>query len=82
VNTNSEKLLAQKSKKRKERGGWRQTITVPWDRERVLQKTQVIVVLSVVEHDMYGCLPAIPGELPKIPGILRTTAEEKGLTVG
>jgi hypothetical protein len=52
VNTNSEKLLVQKSKKRKERGGWRQTITVLWDRECVLQKPQVIVVLSVVESNM------------------------------
>jgi hypothetical protein len=82
VNTNSEKLLAQKRKKRKERGGWRQTITVLWDRECVLQKAQVIVVPSIAGRNMQGYLPTIPGELPKIPGILRTTAGEKGLTVG
>jgi len=38
-------LLARKRKKRKERGGWRQRITVLWDRERILEKPQVIVVL-------------------------------------
>jgi len=46
VNASSAKLLARKRKKRKERGGWRQRITVLWDRERILGKTQVIVVLS------------------------------------
>jgi hypothetical protein len=82
VNASSGKLLARKRKKRKERGGWRQRITVLWDRGRILEKAQVIVVLSVVRHNILRELPTIPGELPKIPGILRTTAGEKGLTVG
>jgi hypothetical protein len=74
--------LARKREKRKERGGWRQRITVLWDRERILEKAQVIVVLSEVRHNIWSETPTIPGELPKIPGILRTTAGEKGLTVG
>jgi hypothetical protein len=81
VNASSGKLLARKRKKRKERGGWRQTITVLWDRERISEKAQVIVVPSAIDRNIQGQLPTIPGELPKIPGILRTTAGEKGLTV-
>jgi hypothetical protein len=50
VNASSAKLLARKSKKRKERGGWRQRITVLWDRERILKKPQVIVVLQDDRH--------------------------------
>jgi len=31
---------------------------------------------------MLGDLPRIPGQMPKIADVLRTTPEEKGLTVG
>jgi len=38
--------------KGKERGGWRQTITVLWDRERISEKAQVIVVPSLAGRNI------------------------------
>jgi hypothetical protein len=52
VNASSAKLLARERKKRKERGGWRQRITVLWDRERILEKTQAIVVIPSYRHNI------------------------------
>jgi hypothetical protein len=52
VKATSGKLLAPKRKKRKERGGWRQRITVLWDRERISKKTQIIVVIVSGIHNI------------------------------
>jgi hypothetical protein len=52
VNASSGKLLARKRKKRKERGGWRQRITVLWDRKRISEKAQVIVVVADMRHNI------------------------------
>jgi len=52
VNASGGKLLARNRNKRKERGGWRQRITVPWDRERIFEKAQVIVVPSAFGHNI------------------------------
>ena len=46
------------------------------------EKAQDVVVISVEGFDISRYLPVITGELPEIRGVLRTTAEEKGLTVG
>jgi hypothetical protein len=52
ANASGEKLLARKSEKRKERGAWRQRITVLWDREQNLEKAQVMVVFREDGHNI------------------------------
>jgi len=48
----------------------------------ILEKTQSVVFFGVGSYKMQGYLPTIPGELPKIADVFRTTAGEKGLTLG
>ena len=45
------------------------------------QKTQLVVVTGVECFDIWGDLPRITGQLPKITDVFRTTPEEKGLTL-
>lgn len=45
------------------------------------REAQVIVILIQQEHYRLGYLPTIPGQLPKIADVLRTTPGEKGLTL-
>jgi hypothetical protein len=45
------------------------------------EKAQLIASRELRRHKILWELPTIPGELPKIADVLRTTAEEKGLTL-
>ena len=46
------------------------------------QKAQLVVVTGVECFDIWGDLPRIAGQLPKIADVFRTTPDEKGLTLG
>jgi len=46
------------------------------------QKAQLVVVTGVRGFDIWGDLPKIPGQLPKIADVFRATPDEKGLTLG
>jgi hypothetical protein len=46
------------------------------------EKAQYVVFIRLSGHNMLSRLPTIPGKFPKIPDVLRTTADEKGLTLG
>ena len=46
------------------------------------REIQSVVVLIAMQHYILEDLPTIPGDLPRIADIVRTTAGEKGLTVG
>lgn len=48
----------------------------------IVEKAQYVVFYGVHGYKMQGYLPTIPGELPKIADVFRTTAGEKGLTLG
>ena len=45
------------------------------------EKAQPLVSRGLCRHKILWELPTIPGELPKITDVLRTTAGEKGLTL-
>jgi hypothetical protein len=45
------------------------------------REAQVIVAPISVGHNLLGYLPTIPGQLPKIAYVVRTTAVEKALTL-
>jgi hypothetical protein len=45
------------------------------------EKLLAVVVLMGLGYKMWSDLPTIPGDMPKIPCILRTTAIENRLTL-
>jgi len=75
-------LEKQRVRNGRPQGGMQTKDNRPLGQGSLQRKAQNVVVHTARNVNISWYLPAITGELPEIPGVLRTTAGEKGLTVG